>query len=189
MLIGIVFYMVGKPVYLPLQWCTTSNDHVFVGWASQLNMCVAPKLPMLNSVLYSPVGIETCFELFHGLELSISNKEQTRHIGNFTLYSFNTPSGASVAGGRSIRSLAPPPHAGHHPGRTLLWDGLLFLYQESLQFSQCGCDGQLLTRTARPSWAHKCSVGLRSGLFSLLPHSGGSLGSVGGDCCHLGGWN
>ena len=27
------------------------------------------------------------------IELSISNKEQTRHIGNFTLYSFNTPSG------------------------------------------------------------------------------------------------
>ena len=27
------------------------------------------------------------------IELSISNKEQTRHIGNFTLYSFNTLSG------------------------------------------------------------------------------------------------
>ena len=27
------------------------------------------------------------------IELSISNKEQTRHIGNFTLHSFNTPSG------------------------------------------------------------------------------------------------
>ena len=50
------------------------------------------------------------------IELSNSNKEQTRHIGNYTLYSFNTPSGASVAGGRSIRShnsLASPPHAGH----------------------------------------------------------------------------
>ena len=31
------------------------------------------------------------------IELSISNKEQTRHIGNFTLYSFNTLSGASPA--------------------------------------------------------------------------------------------
>src|SRR4029434_3148244 len=27
------------------------------------------------------------------IELSISNKKQTRHIGNCTLYSFNTPSG------------------------------------------------------------------------------------------------
>src|SRR4029434_8955996 len=27
------------------------------------------------------------------IELSISNKEKTRPIGNFTLYSFNTPSG------------------------------------------------------------------------------------------------
>ena len=27
------------------------------------------------------------------IELSISNREQTRNIGNFTLYSFNTPSG------------------------------------------------------------------------------------------------
>src|SRR4029434_2300155 len=54
------------------------------------------------------------------IELSISNKEQTRHIGNYTIYSFNTPSGASVAGGRSIRShnsLAPPPHAGSTAAR------------------------------------------------------------------------
>ena len=78
------------------------------------------------------------------IELSISNKEQTRHIGNFTLYSFNTLSGASVAGGRSIRchnSLAPPPHAGHQPGHTLFWDGIPFLYQESLQISHRGCVG------------------------------------------------
>src|SRR4029434_1557816 len=63
------------------------------------------------------------------IELSISNKEQTRYFGNFTLYSFKSPSGASGAGGRSIRShnsLAPPPHAGHQPGHTLLWDGIPF---------------------------------------------------------------
>src|SRR4029434_11300355 len=75
------------------------------------------------------------------IELLISNKEQTRHIGNFTLYSFNTASGA---GGRSIRShnsLAPPPHAGHQPGHTLLWDGIPFLNQESLQISHRGCVG------------------------------------------------
>jgi len=73
--------------------------------------------------------------------LSISNQEQTRHIGNFTVYSFNTPSGASIVGGRSIRShksLARPPHAGHQPGHTLLWDGIPFLNQESLQR---GCVG------------------------------------------------
>jgi len=78
------------------------------------------------------------------IQLSMSNKDQTRHIGKFTLYSFNTPSGASVAGGRSIRShngLAPPPHAGHHPGHTLLWDGVPFLNQESLPVSQRGCVG------------------------------------------------
>ena len=78
------------------------------------------------------------------IELSISNKEQTRHIGNFTLYSFNTPSGASVAVGRSIgshNSLAPPPHAGHQPGHTLLWDGIPFLNQELLQVSHRGCGG------------------------------------------------
>src|SRR4029434_1159284 len=78
------------------------------------------------------------------IELSISNKEQTRHIGNFKLYSFNTPSGASEAGGRSIRnhnSLAPPHHAGHQPCHTLLWDGIPFLNQESL----------FVTRTACPS--------------------------------------
>ena len=31
MLIGIVFYIVGKPVCLPLQWCPTCKDHAFVG--------------------------------------------------------------------------------------------------------------------------------------------------------------
>src|SRR4029434_1822576 len=78
------------------------------------------------------------------IELSIGNKEQTRHIGNFTLYSFNTLSGASVAGGRSIRchnSLAPPPHAGHQPGHTLLWDGIPFCNQDLSQVSQHGCVG------------------------------------------------
>src|SRR4029434_9947390 len=85
------------------------------------------------------------------IELSISNKEQTRHTGNFTHYSFNKRSGASGAGERSIRShnsLAPPPHAGHQPGHTLLWDGIPFLNQESLQISHRGCGG---TRTVRPS--------------------------------------
>src|SRR4029434_10726348 len=75
------------------------------------------------------------------IELSISNKEQTRHIGNFTLYSFNTPSGA---GGRSIsshNSLSPPPHACHQPRHTLLWDGIPFLNQELLQISHRGCVG------------------------------------------------
>ena len=43
MLIGIVFYIVGKPVYLPSQWCPTCKDHAFVGWAAQLIMWVAPK--------------------------------------------------------------------------------------------------------------------------------------------------
>ena len=32
------------------------------------------------------------------IELSISNKEQTRNVGNFTLYSFNTPSGRELNG-------------------------------------------------------------------------------------------
>src|SRR4029434_5459165 len=70
------------------------------------------------------------------VELSISNKEQTRHIGNFTLYSFNTPSRASRAGGgfiRSHNSLAPLPHAGHQPGHTLLWDGIPFLNHTTMR--------------------------------------------------------
>ena len=64
------------------------------------------------------------------------------HFINFTL------SGTSVACGRSLRShssLAPPPQAGHQPGHqpghTLLWDGIPFLNQESLQVSQRGCVG------------------------------------------------
>src|SRR4029434_2788413 len=76
------------------------------------------------------------------IAISHSNKEKTTHIGH--LYTPFTLSGTSVACGRSIRShnsLAPPPHAGHQPGHTLLWDGIPFLNQESLQVSQCGCVG------------------------------------------------
>src|SRR4029434_3245141 len=73
------------------------------------------------------------------IELLISNKEQTRHIDNFTLYSFNTLScGRSI---HSYNSLAPPPHAGHQAGHTLLWDGIPFLNQELLQVSQRGSVG------------------------------------------------
>ena len=51
MLIAIVFCIVGKPVYLPLQWCPTCKDHAFVGWAAQLIMWVAPKsnLPKVSA--------------------------------------------------------------------------------------------------------------------------------------------
>ena len=54
------------------------------------------------------------------IELSISNKEQTRNIGNFTLYSFNTPSGASGVGGRSTYStllLIPQMHIPYKCGK------------------------------------------------------------------------
>src|SRR4029434_1911889 len=79
------------------------------------------------------------------IELSISNKEQTRHIGNFKLYSFNTASGVGGGSIRSHNSLALPPHAGHQPGHTLLWDGIPFLNQESLQISHRGCVGHCNT--------------------------------------------
>ncbi|XP_051239305.1 uncharacterized protein LOC127353784 [Dicentrarchus labrax] len=52
--------------------------------------------------------------------------------------------GASVACGRTIHShngLAPPPHAGHQPGHTLLWDGIPFFNQYLSQVSQRGCVG------------------------------------------------
>ncbi|XP_078100190.1 general transcription factor 3C polypeptide 3 isoform X3 [Sander vitreus] len=52
--------------------------------------------------------------------------------------------GASVVCGRTIHShnsLAPPPHAGHQPGHTLLWDGIPFFNQHLLQVSQRGCVG------------------------------------------------
>src|SRR4029434_9559408 len=84
--------------------------------------------------------------------IELSNKEQTRHIDNFTLYSFNTPSGASEAGGRSIRShnsLAPPPHAGHLPGHTLLWHGIPFFNQHLSQVSQRGSVGQIGSASCR----------------------------------------
>src|SRR4029434_9211688 len=74
------------------------------------------------------------------IAISHSNKEKTTHIGH--LYTHFTLSGTSVACGRSIRShnsLAPPPHAGHQPGHTLLWDGIPFLNQDLSQVSQHGC--------------------------------------------------
>ena len=46
--------------------------------------------------------------------------------------------------GRTIHShnsLAPPPHAGHQPGHTLLWDGIPFFNQHLSQVSQRGCVG------------------------------------------------
>ena len=104
MLICIVFYIVGKTVYLPSQWCPTCKDHAFVGWAAQLIMWVAPKknLPKCSAngkqcILLLVLTLVLSCLVDWMIELSISNKEQTRHIGYFTLYSFNTPSGASVA--------------------------------------------------------------------------------------------
>lgn len=58
--------------------------------------------------------------------------------------------------------LAPPPHAGHQVGYTLLWDGIPFFNQRLFQVGQCIC--VTLARTARPTRFHKCSVGLRLGL-------------------------
>ena len=46
--------------------------------------------------------------------------------------------------GRTIHShnsLAPPPHAGHQPGHTLMWDGIPFFNQHLSQVSQRGCVG------------------------------------------------
>ena len=67
-----------------------------------------------------------------------------QHIFTFLHFIHFTLSGTSVACGRSIRShnsLAPPPHAGHQPGHTLLWDGIPFLNQDLSQVSQHGCVG------------------------------------------------
>src|SRR4029434_8235296 len=57
-------------------------------------MWVAPKSNLLKfSVLMLVFTLVLSCLVDWMIELSISNKEQTRHIGNFTLYSFNTLSG------------------------------------------------------------------------------------------------
>ena len=52
--------------------------------------------------------------------------------------------GALVVCGRTIHSnnsVATPPHTGHRPGHTLLWDGISFFNQHLSQVSQSGCVG------------------------------------------------
>ena len=78
--------------------------HAFVGWAAQLIMWGAPKknVPKCSAngkqyILLLVLTLVLSCLVDWMIELSISNKEQTRHIVYFTLYSFNTPSGASVA--------------------------------------------------------------------------------------------
>lgn len=83
------------------------------------------------------------------IALSHSNKEKNNKYWPFLHFIHFTLSGTSVACGRSIRShnsLAPPPHAGHQPGHTLLWDGIPFLNQDFSQVSQHGCVGHSATR-------------------------------------------
>ncbi len=87
MLMCSIFYSVIKPVCLPLQLCPAWKDRAFVGRAVQLIMWVAPKLLLVLTLVLNNL-VDQIFEL------SISNKEQLRHNGNFTLYSFNILSGA-----------------------------------------------------------------------------------------------
>ena len=93
MLLGNKSYTVGKPVYFPFKWCHICKEHAFVGWAAQLSMWVAPKMCQNSPILLLVFTLVLSCLLDWMIELSISNREQTRNIGNFTLYSFNTPSG------------------------------------------------------------------------------------------------
>ena len=108
--------------------------------------------------------------------------------GNKTYCQFNnlfiSQTGASVVCGRTIHShnsLAPPPHVGHQPGHTLLWDGIPFFNQYLVihccemtshsSTSNCHKSANVvvlvtLARTARLSWSHKFSMGLSSGLLA-----------------------
>ena len=104
-IISIEFYIIGKPVHFPLQWCPSCNEHAFVGWAAQLIMWVGPKWNVKNvpATVHCPVGIDAvlswmgdwmCFEwprslhqsghLVYAPSISMprsSNLEKARAIG------------------------------------------------------------------------------------------------------------
>ena len=86
-------------------------------------------------------------------------------------------------------SLAPPPHAGHQPGHTLLWDGIPFFNQlQPALFNQLDCIGHSCTMSMP-----KLILGRTVGRPFQLLHSqilevvSDKPRSVGGKHCHVGG--
>ena len=112
------------------------KQHAFVGWVAELSTWVAWNICNIFSA--KPLSLAWCCLV----DLMV------KVWRNKTYWKFNNSLkqiGASVGCGTTIHShnsLAPPPHAGHQPGHTLLQDGIPFFNQHPSQVSQHGCVGQ-----------------------------------------------
>ena len=115
-----------------------------------------------------------CYWLLFGVIWWIGwlKSEETRHIGNLTIYLFNKqefqlhveePNTATTELGTSF-------HADLQPGHTLLWDGIPFFNQRLSQVSKRGCVGHSGTNSfSKPKLIPQVLNGVDSGL--LADHS------------------